>query len=110
MAMKIKTCIAICLMACMYIFSTCAADGGQEETGDPVAGKQLFEQYCVLCHGKDGKLQMNGAKDLTLSVLSVEERIALMKSGKGLMTPFEGIITEEEMRSIASYAVTLKQQ
>ena len=37
---------------------------------DNAAGKKTFETYCILCHGADGKLGLNGSKDLTISEIS----------------------------------------
>lgn len=70
-------------------------------------GKKIFKQYCILCHGADGKLGLNGAKDLTVTKLTLKERVALIKSGKNTMTPFEGILTEAEMIAAAKYTMTI---
>jgi cytochrome c6 len=80
-------------------------------TADPAAlaaGKKTFETYCVLCHGADGKLGLNGSKDLSISVRPIEERIAQVTNGKGLMTPFKDILTEAEIKAVAEYTLTLK--
>ena len=72
-------------------------------------GKKTFETYCVLCHGADGKLGLNGSKDLTLSTITLEERINQVTNGKGTMTPFKGVLTEAEIKDVAEYAQSLKQ-
>ena len=66
----------------------------------------LFKMHCVVCHGIDGKMQMNGAKDLSLSTMSTEERIIRIKNGKGLMTPFKGILSDEEINKLAEFTHT----
>lgn len=71
-------------------------------------GQALFRQYCVLCHGADGKLGLNGAKDLTQSALTLDERILIITKGKNLMTPFGEMLTPEEIRAVAAYTTTLK--
>ncbi len=71
-------------------------------------GEQIYDKYCKLCHGKDGKLGLNGAKDITASVLTLEERILLIKNGKNTMTPFEGILSEEEIKAVARYSMSLQ--
>lgn len=96
-----------CMTLILYLGS---CSGSESAKGDIAEGEKLYNQYCVLCHGKDGKLQLNGAFDITTSQLTINERIELMKNGRNLMTPFEGILTEDEMRSIATYAITLKEQ
>lgn len=71
-------------------------------------GQALFRKYCVLCHGADGKLALNGAKDLTRSPLTLDERILIITKGKNLMTPFGEMLTPEEIRAVAAYTTTLK--
>lgn len=75
---------------------------------DHAEGKKIFETYCILCHGVDGKLGLNGSKDLTISTITLEERIAQVTNGKGTMTPFKDILTEAEIKAVASYSETLK--
>lgn len=72
-------------------------------------GRAIFRQYCVVCHGADGKLGLNGARDLSASILTLEERINIITNGKKLMTPFNEILTTEEIRAVAEYTQTLKQ-
>lgn len=73
-------------------------------------GMAIFRQYCVTCHGADGKLALNGAKDLTISILTLEERINIITNGKKLMTPFNEILTPEEIKAVAEYTQTLAVQ
>jgi hypothetical protein len=40
--------------------------------------------------------------------MPLNERIALVKTGKNLMTPFEGILTPEQMEAAAKHSMTLK--
>ena len=78
--------------------------------GDPHAeGRELYSQYCILCHGDDGKREFNGAKDITVSELTLEGRIELITNGRGLMTPFEGILQPEDIKKVAAYSMTLGQ-
>lgn len=70
-------------------------------------GMAIFRQYCVVCHGADGKLALNGAKDLTISTLTLEERLNIITNGKKLMTPFNEILTPEEIKAVAEYTQTL---
>ena len=78
------------------------------ETEGIVDGQKIYKKYCILCHGSDGKLGVNGAKDITVSKLTLDERVAQIRKGKNTMTPFEGILTEEQMRAVATYSMTLK--
>lgn len=71
-------------------------------------GMAVFRQKCVTCHGSDGTLGLNGAKDLTQSPLKLEERINIITNGKKLMTPFSTVLSPEEIQAVAEYTLTLK--
>ncbi len=73
-------------------------------------GMAIFRKHCVICHGPDGKLGLNGAKDLSQSTLGLEQRIETITYGKKLMTPFEKILDAEEIKAVAAYTLTLKSQ
>lgn len=71
-------------------------------------GMAVFRQKCVTCHGADGALGLNGAKNLSQSVLTLEERINIITNGKKLMTPFGTILSPEEIKAVAEYTQTFK--
>ena len=101
----ITTCILLALIiACAGKEKTPPAS----DTPSVAQGEQVFKKYCILCHGTDGKLGVNGAKDITVSKLTLEERELQIKKGKNTMTPFEGILNEEQIISAATYTLTLK--
>ena len=123
----------ICCVALLFALSAC---GGKEESSakassqdkapkkevasssksssdKPAAsnrkGRLIYKQYCVICHGSDGKLGVSDAKDLSVSTISMEERIDQITNGKGLMTPYKDILSEEQIQSVAAYLDELKQ-
>lgn len=63
----------------------------------------LYKTYCSLCHGKEGNLNLNNAKDLSLSGANLEERVAQIYHGAGVMTPYKGILKDEQIVSLAYY-------
>ena len=71
-------------------------------------GEQIFKAACTACHGADGKLGINDAKDLTLSALSHEEKVKMISEGKGLMTGFKGQLSDSEIEAVATYVDGLK--
>ncbi len=73
-------------------------------------GEKVWRTYCITCHGIDGKLALNGAKDLSISEVSREDRIVQVTKGKNLMTPFEGILTEEQIEAVVDYTFTFKEE
>jgi cytochrome c6 len=68
----------------------------QADVSAPPNGKAIFKQYCVTCHGADGKLGLNGAKNLTESQLDLDGRIAIVTNGKNMMTPYGEILSPQE--------------
>jgi len=66
-------------------------------------GKKLFRTHCAICHGFKGNMKINGAKDLTKSKLPQEEAVAQMYFGKGLMTPYKGILKEAEIVALSQF-------
>lgn len=78
------------------------------KTQEVVDGALVFKKNCVICHGEDGKLGLNGSKDLTISDLDLSERIAMITKGKGLMTPFENILSLSEIKAVAEYTMQLQ--
>jgi len=113
MTMKINITLAFFLLA--FIWIACSEnqpkDGKQSNAKNDIsleAGKKVFKTYCILCHGADGKLGLNGAKDITVSQLTLEERIILITEGKNTMTPFEGSLTKDEIKAAANYSMRLK--
>ena len=73
-----------------------------------VEGKQIFETECMRCHGENGKAAKYGSKDLTVSSLSREEKMEVIKKGKGVMSSYEGKLTDKEINALVDYVETLK--
>lgn len=78
-----------------------AAVSSDEISGVDAEGK--YKAFCAACHGFDGKLKVNGAKDLSKSTLPLEESVAQVYHGRGLMTPFKGIMKDAEIVAVAQY-------
>ncbi len=80
--------------------SPAAADGAPK-------GAQIYKMHCELCHGANGKLGFNDAKDLTASVLSRAEMIMQVSNGKGKMMPYKNVLTAKEVEAVVDYTRTL---
>jgi alcohol dehydrogenase (cytochrome c) len=69
-----------------------------------VAGKRLFSQACIVCHGEDGKgghgsgAPLDGLKDLAAAMQTVT-------AGRNDMPPFGGTFTPEQIRDVIAYVV-----
>lgn len=65
-------------------------------------GEKTYKQFCMVCHGKDGKMGASGAANLVESTLSLEEKIEVIKNGRKTMAGF-GMIGEEKVSAVANY-------
>ena len=97
--MKLK--LIIGLFGLMFIIISC----GESRKLKDESVKESFKQYCALCHGMDGSLQLNGAKDFSKSVLTLDERVEIITNGKNTMTPFKGILSPEQIQELAEYTM-----
>ncbi|MBL0763755.1 SirB2 family protein [Marivirga atlantica] len=71
-------------------------------------GEKIYLAECKKCHGTDGKKGLFKAPDLTKSELTLEERIAWIKQGKGVMPSYEGKLSADDIKSVAAYIEELK--
>jgi mono/diheme cytochrome c family protein len=89
---------------------SCGGSDKQTKTeavaADP--GAQLFTDNCVVCHGEDGKAGMSGATDLSSSVLSHDNTVAVITNGRNGMRPFGSQFTKEEIEAIAKHVESLR--
>lgn len=73
-----------------------------------VNGQEIYQSKCVNCHGADGKLMLSGAKDLSVSQLTLDQKIALITNGKNAMKAYNNQLSVEQIAAVASYTETLK--
>ncbi len=71
------------------------------------SGKELFRQNCVICHGIQGDLMTNGAKNLSLSEMALDERILVITNGRNVMTGFGSKLSTDEIQKVARYTMNL---
>lgn len=106
----------IVLVILGMILIACAGKDGKgdikkskkSDTVNVIDGKKIYKQNCVICHGMDGKLGINNSKDLTVSEMDLEERVAIITNGKGTMTPFNTLLSEAKIQAVAEFSMTLK--
>lgn len=100
--------IGICVTFMWISCSSPETQGAGAAADKNLNGSAIFRKNCVVCHGIDGKLGMNGAKDLSASILPLEERINTITNGRNVMTPFKGLLSPEEIKAVAEYTLSLK--
>lgn len=78
------------------------------ETSAAVSGHDIFTANCEKCHGEDGKLGLMGSPDLSVSTSDMKSKMEIIKNGKGSMTPFVGILTDDQIKAVTEYTESLK--
>lgn len=73
-------------------------------------GKALYQTQCIVCHGEEGNLQMSGANILGQSTLTIPEMEVQIKKGKLTMPGYEGHFTDFEIKALAEYVTTFRNQ
>ena len=77
--------IALLTMVLMLLNACTGNSDTVVSHNNPISGAELFKRHCVLCHGVSGNLGLNGARDLSQSRLSREQRIEIISNGKAAM-------------------------
>jgi cytochrome c6 len=102
--------IALGLLGLILSLYSCSGDSGNSSSSVPVIpGESTFKKYCTACHGADGKMGLNGAANLTVTILSQEEAAQVIANGRKLMAPYKLILSAEEINEVAGYVLTLKE-
>jgi cytochrome c6 len=105
-----------CVLAlCTGVACSRFAPAADRAKNDPPA---LFAQACAKCHATDGSgglpTVVDGPRptDLTAQewqrARSDAEVIAAIRTGRGAMPPFEGVLTTEQIDALGAYIRTLK--
>lgn len=71
-------------------------------------GEALYTMYCELCHGADGALGINGAKDLTQSTLGRDEMIGVVTHGRNTMSAYGRVLNAAQIEAVVDHVVGLK--
>ena len=80
--------------------------GAVEDPGrvvSEVEARALYIRKCSLCHGEDGTLMASKSPDLSVSSMTLAERVALITYGKGTMPAQKGILNKAEIIAVARY-------
>jgi len=104
----LATCITLSLGRCGSSGGDASHDGNPNismgKAGIDLANaSRQYMMKCSVCHGADGAPVLASAPDLRTSTLSVEERVAIIAYGKGIMPPHRGVLDMPTIRGIAMY-------
>ncbi len=75
-----------------------------------IDGEVVFLKHCVACHGANGKMGINGAKDFTLSELNTEEMVEVITNGRNTMLPYKNILKPAEIQAVAEHVQNFKKK
>ena len=103
------------LLAVAWLGAIAACD--RRPAIDPSDGRGVFEAYCAICHGPDGKpsammIARLAVRDLTSSELRARVSPALVEhqvrkgSDNKLMPAFEGAISDPEIKAVAAWVAS----
>lgn len=96
-------------IAVLTLLALIACGNANSSASDSSEGKQVYITYCIACHGADGKLKLNDAPDLTLSEMTMAERVENITKGGSMMPAFGEVISEEQIKAVAVYLDEFKQ-
>ena len=84
---------------------------GQTDDKQTGKGRDVFAEYCIGCHGSDGRAETDmskkvGAADLTSDAVQQQSDSHLrtvIKEGKGKMPSFSQKLSDNEISSVLAY-------
>lgn len=78
---------------------------------DPNKGRRIYMSQCQNCHGANGVSRIPGAPDFSRGDGLFRpdlEIVRAIRSGRGMMPAFEGMLTEEELLDVVAFLRTLR--
>lgn len=94
--------LALCLIAAL---------AGAARAGDIAKGGELYSRHCAGCHGSDGRPVMPLAPDLSVPTALLKPDpmlLATLRTGKGAMPAYRGVLRDRELLDIVAYLRTLR--
>jgi mono/diheme cytochrome c family protein len=82
-------------------------------SGKAKQGETIFKAQCIGCHNKQpgdttpfGPPNLHGIIGSTPPMVTPQEATATIKNGKGVMPPFEGKLTTQDISNVVAYLKT----
>jgi mono/diheme cytochrome c family protein len=99
-------------MAVMLLAGSVGIAVGQKSpaSGKAKQGETIFKAQCIGCHNKQpgdttpfGPPNLHGIIGNTPPQITPQQAAATIKTGKGIMPPFEGKLTAQDISSVVAY-------
>ena len=87
----------ICLLSFLALIFIQCSTSTNSTTNDSTNENELYSQLCQSCHGLDGKKGLSGAKDLSISTLSLNETSEIITNGRNNMPQYKSILKKESL-------------
>ena len=99
----------------LWVFGFFIPSVALAETGDSTKGERVFNNFCVACHGPQGKGDGPLAKDLTPPPANLtsqdvrqdsdEELLGIIRNGQPgtAMPPWKASLTEQQILDVLAY-------
>ena len=78
---------------------------------DMFKGTQIYSRHCAACHGPNGISVMPGAPHLARGEKMMQSDMAMLvalKSGRGAMPSYLGVLSDAEILDVIAYTRTLR--
>ena len=94
--------------AIVIVFSLLTVNMSFSAPNQTYEGKDIYENNCAKCHGKDGSKKSFGVKSLQKSQLSSTETLEIITNGKGKMLSWKNNLTIQEIKQVMEYIGTFR--
>ncbi len=110
---KLTSSLSVALL--VSLVAPAALAGESSDTADPAAGKAVYSQTCIACHGANGKGTIPGVSDFTKTdgPLSKSDEELVRSISEGLATPGAALsmpakggnpsLTDSDISSLIAY-------
>lgn len=102
---------AVTVALWLAVMGVAAAWSACATAADPNKGRALYNTHCQNCHGANGTGQLPGMPNFARGDGLFKpdmEVVRAIKSGKGMMPAFQGILSDNDFLDLVSYLRTLR--
>ena len=96
-----------CLLILLALVAVVVLGGCGNSDGDPAAGEEIFVANCAGCHvlsaPAGGYSQTSIGPNLDVLEPSYDLVVTQVTNGGGVMPPFKGSLSEQQIKDVAAY-------